>query len=517
MPLMFGSCPEGESIRAIAEDGSVTCEPSPDITGVQNRVSGTCPAGESIRAIAADGTVTCEADDFGNPGTTYVNGAGLQLTGATFSVDTAAIQSRVTGSCAAGSSVASVNMDGTVTCESDDVGPTYSNGTGLSLTGTMFAVDTASIQSRVTGACAPGSSLSSVLANGTVTCENDDVGPTYSNGTGLSLVSGVFSVNTSAIQTRVVGSCVAGQSIASINADGSVTCEVDDGAAYTNGTGLNLASNQFSVDTSAIQARVSGTCSAGSTISAIASNGTVTCEAGPAQIVQVAKSGGHFTTIAAAIASITDASASKPYVIRIGPGTYSECLLPVTNYIDLEGSGRAATKIACASASSAIGVTGTVSISKLTVDNSFDSTSNTHAIYDIGNLTLEDVELTTNNPSGYSIAIWVHDGVRTLRAHNIRAVPSAGANQVSYALATYYNANVIIRDSQLLAQGPTGYAYAIRADVGSTVRLVGTQLRGVVYNNNASTKCFKTYDNNFDPIADGAAMAGETTSGPCFN
>jgi len=51
-------------------------------TYYQARVSSSCAAGSSIRAIAADGTVTCETDD----NTTYAAGNQLSLAGTTFNV-----------------------------------------------------------------------------------------------------------------------------------------------------------------------------------------------------------------------------------------------------------------------------------------------------------------------------------------------------------------------------------------------------------------------------------------------
>jgi hypothetical protein len=150
----------------------------------QARVSGTCPAGQSIRAIASDGTVTCEADD----NTTYMAGLGLNLTGTTFAIDPTDVQARVTGTCAAGESIRAISATGTVTCEPDN-NTTYAAGAGLTLTGTTFAVDPTMAQSRVTGTCPAGQSIRAIAANGTVTCEADD-DTTYTAGTGILISAG---------------------------------------------------------------------------------------------------------------------------------------------------------------------------------------------------------------------------------------------------------------------------------------------------------------------------------------
>ena len=84
----------------------------------QVRVSGSCVVGSSIRAIAADGTVTCEAHAAGGAGTTYSAGAGLNLDQAEFSADTTVLQARVSGGCAVGQAISAIAADGTVTCAS---------------------------------------------------------------------------------------------------------------------------------------------------------------------------------------------------------------------------------------------------------------------------------------------------------------------------------------------------------------------------------------------------------------
>lgn len=58
----------------------------------------------------------------------------------------------------------------------------------------------------------------------------------------------------------------------------------------------------------------------------------------PAQVLWVSPSGGQFTSVQAALDSITDASAFKPYVVRVGPGLYVE-QVTMKPYVDIEGAG----------------------------------------------------------------------------------------------------------------------------------------------------------------------------------
>jgi hypothetical protein len=65
----------------------------------------------------------------------------------------------------------------------DDVGPAYSAGFGLDLTGTQFDVDPAQVQRRVADSCAGGASIRAIAQDGTVTCQPGPGGVWGLNGT----------------------------------------------------------------------------------------------------------------------------------------------------------------------------------------------------------------------------------------------------------------------------------------------------------------------------------------------
>jgi hypothetical protein len=124
----------------------------------------------------------------------------------------------------------------------------YSAGAGLSQSGTVFSVDTSAIQSRVIHTCPLGAAIRAIQPNGQVLCEtDDDTTTTYTAGNGLLLSGTTFLVNPSIVQSRVTQTCPAGSSIRAIDVAGVVTCESDTNTTYTAGAGINLSGSTISV------------------------------------------------------------------------------------------------------------------------------------------------------------------------------------------------------------------------------------------------------------------------------
>lgn len=71
--------------------------------------------------------------------------------------------------------------------------------------------------------------------------------------------------------------------------------------------------------------------------------------AGPApkyaNVIVVAKSGGDFTSLGAALNSLSAASASNRYLVKVMPGEYAETWVMPRDFVDVEGSGTGLTRI----------------------------------------------------------------------------------------------------------------------------------------------------------------------------
>jgi len=130
----------------------------------------------------------------------------------------------------------------------------------------------------------PGVIGSAQIASGAVT------GAEIGDGT-----VGAADIDQSAVQRRISGSCSTGDWVRGVNADGSVVCQSDPGGDITEviaGTGLTggatSGSASLSVDTTSLQARITGTCAPGVKLAGINADGSLACQELPIGIVWTA-------------------------------------------------------------------------------------------------------------------------------------------------------------------------------------------------------------------------------------
>ena len=120
-----------------------------------------------------------------------------------------------------------------------------------------------------------------------------------------------------------------------------------------------------------------------------------------AQQIIVAKSGGNYTTVSAALAAINP-SATTPYVIEVMPGTYSENVT-MKSYVHLRGAGREVTTLKGVAVGTTIKVIGKtdVQISGLTITGPSASSS-----YGIDTSDSTSVSIRDNRFTGIGASIY---------------------------------------------------------------------------------------------------------------
>ena len=154
----------GGTVTSVAAGTGLQGSPNP-ITGAGSinlaptyQLPQACTNGQVPKSNGAGGWA-CGTDTAG-AGTVTSVATGTGLTGGpvtttgTIAVNTATIQARVTGSCPAGSSIRTINADGTVTCQADAAGPANAfvqGGNAFGATGVLGTADNQPLDIRVNG------------------------------------------------------------------------------------------------------------------------------------------------------------------------------------------------------------------------------------------------------------------------------------------------------------------------------------------------------------------------------
>lgn len=181
------------------------------------------------------------------------------------------------------------------------------------------------------------------------------------------------------------------------------------------------------------------------------------------RIVQVAESGAVFTTLSAALASITDNDATHPYVVRLAPGTYVEpASVRLKDHVDVEGSGSGVTTIVCTCRSSDdISVGGAGAVMAL----------------DTGQVTVSGLSIVNRASDAAGGApdtaagIWARNGTLVLRHVVLAVAGSAGGTTIGVAA---FGGRLTLDGSTVIAggEGPDTGLSASSVDLAMTESIV---------------------------------------------
>jgi hypothetical protein len=222
-------------------------------------------------------------------------------------------------------------------------------GIGTTAPGSKLSVN-GTIESQTGGIKFPDGTTQTTAAtgNGDITAVNAGAGLNGGGTTG----DVTLNADTTYLQRRINGKCSAGSSIRTVNNDGTVTCEQDNdsgGDITSVSAGSGLAGGGTSGDV-AIDVNFSGTGSALSVSRSDHEHDTL-YQKKYSGVAVVAVSGGDYSDPYGAINDISawcgTPSNANPCLLKVMPGVYdiNANSLQMVDYVDIEGSGESVTRI----------------------------------------------------------------------------------------------------------------------------------------------------------------------------
>jgi hypothetical protein len=158
-----------------------------------------------------------------------------------------------------------------------------------------------------------------------------------------------------------------------------------------------------------------------------------------AQTVVVAESGGDFTSVQAALDSITDASAGKHYLVWVGPGTYNE-QVQMKPFVDIEGAGELATKITASvgggfdAGSSVVSGADDAELRHLTAENTGGSGEYVMAIFN-GSASPRLSNVTATASGGPDINVGVNNAGSSPTMTDVTATASGAGGNAAFGMS----------------------------------------------------------------------------------
>jgi hypothetical protein len=229
-------------------------------------------------------------------------------------------------------------------------------------------------------------------------------------------------------------------------------------------------------------------------------------------VVVVAKSGGDYTIVQAAIDSITTAAANNPFLVWVAPGVYSETVT-MKPHVHMQGAGQKVTVITSTTSSSTwpptdstLALASDVSLRDLTVGNGGSGDENVALLATAGvtRTRVADVIVKANGEGTNNHAIYLDNAGSGVSLQRVNALAENGSNY-NIGLINTDGASALLRAGSYTARGGV-MAWAI-LNSGTGTTLDGYEI--LVLAEDGSNNNFGFYNyNNATAELSGGSMVG---------